>query len=239
MSVQKLPFEIRRFLVACLCVAIWGVGGAVAWAGPDHDGQLWTPLYNRLRFSERVRGWIEVNPRFGDDVSEVDQLILRPALGYQLTPALSVWQGYGWITNYQPRFRDEHRLYQQLSYRLRVSNFRVSSRTRLEQRFIERAGSVAVRARELLRADMPFSADGMWSAVLYDELFVNLNTVGNGPESGFDQNRVFVGVHRTINDRVSFDFGYQNQIVNTRGSDVSDDMNHIILMQVFVDWGNR
>ena len=38
-----------------------------------------------------------------------------------------------------------------------------------------------------------------WAVVAYDEIFVNLNTVGTtqgkGPAAGFDQNRVLVGIN--------------------------------------------
>jgi uncharacterized protein DUF2490 len=66
---------------------------------------------------------MEVNPRFGDDVSELDQLILRPAVGYKLNDHFPLWQGYAWVGNYQPSFREENRLYQQLLY---VANFHSS-----------------------------------------------------------------------------------------------------------------
>ena len=115
---------------------------------------------------------------------------------------------------------------------------RILSRSRLEQRFVRDAGGVAIRAREMLRADFPFGSDHVWGVVLYDELFVNLNTVRRGPEGGFDQNRFFIGLHRKVNNQLSVDFGYQNQTINTRGPDLADSMNHIILMQWFVDWGN-
>ena len=56
-----------------------------------------------------------------------------------------------------------------------------------------------------------------WSFVLYDEIFVSLNAARNGPRSGFDQNRLFVGLNRKINRYVSMDIGYQNQSINTPG----------------------
>lgn len=230
LKVRLLPALLVFFLLG-------GIWQEVALGALTHDGQFWIPLYNRVALSEKFRGWFEVNPRFGDNISEIDQLLIRPAIGYQLTPSLSIWQGYAWITNYQPRFRDEHRLYQQVSYRRSFSSFRIFSRTRLEERFLQDAGGAAIRARQMLRADFPFDKDQIWGAVIYDELFVNLNTVRSGPEGGFDQNRFFVGIHRKVNDHLSFDFGYQNQTINTRGPNLADRMNHIILLQWFIDWG--
>jgi Protein of unknown function (DUF2490) len=230
--------RVRQLIAVVVFCLTSAVGGEIAWAVPNHDGQVWVPIYNRFTLSENFQGWFEVNPRFGDNMSEIDQLLIRPALGYQLTPNLSLWQGYGWITNYQPNFRDEHRLYQEISYRPNLSGLRILSRTRLEERFVRSAVGIALRAREMLRVDFPIGREGIWGLVVYDELFVNLNTIKRGPQSGFDQNRLFVGVHRKVNALLSFDFGYQNQSINTSGQHLIDKMNHIMLIQWFIDWGN-
>ena len=233
---------VRRFSTVrplgglLLLLVMSGIGAAVARAGTVHDGQFWFPLYNRFSPSEKVRGWFEVNPRFGNDVSEIHQLLIRPALGYQIMPGVSLWQGYAWITNYEPRFTDEHRLYQQLSYRKKFAGWNLFSRTRTEQRFIRDARGVSLRAREFLRLNVPLGDRKQWSFVFYDELFVSLNSTHNGPRSGFDQNRLFVGLNRKITPHVSMDVGYQNQSINTSGPRVADVMNHILLIQWFIDW---
>lgn len=49
----------------------------------SQDFRLWTPVYLTFPLSSSFIGYMEVNPRFGDDVSELDQLILRPAVGYK------------------------------------------------------------------------------------------------------------------------------------------------------------
>ena len=240
-NMNFLKFGARNCLTgktSCLLVLFISllVGGpwvSVAQAGTEHDGQLWFPIYNRFYFPEKFRGWFEVNPRFGDNVSEIDQLLLRPAIGYQLTKTFSLWQGYAWVTNYEPRFRDEHRLYQQLSYRRTFDDFSVLSRTRFEQRFIQDAVGTALRAREMIRLDIPFGERQQWGIAIYDEIFINLNTLRRGPESGFDQNRFFIGVRRKWSDYLAMDFGYQNQTINAKGL---DRMNHIILIQWFINW---
>lgn len=39
-----------------------------------------------------------------------------------------------------------------------------------------------------------------------------------------------------MNHYVSMDIGYQNQSINTPGPRVADVMNHILLIQWFIDW---
>jgi len=230
-------FSMVRLLGGVLLLLVMsGTETAIVRADTMHDGQFWFPLYNRFSPSDKVRGWFEINPRFGNDMSEIHQLLIRPALGYQITPGVSLWQGYAWVTNYESRFTDEHRLYQQLSYRRKFEGWNIFSRTRTEQRFIRDARGVSLRAREFLRMNVPLNDRKQWSFVLYDEIFVSLNATRNGPRSGFDQNRLFIGLNRKITPHLSMDFGYQNQSINTSGPRVADVMNHILLIQWFIDW---
>ena len=232
----------KRPLSRLICVLL----GLVAWSLTDgtvsvvqatvnQDFRLWAPVYLTVPLSSSFIGYMEVNPRFGDDVSELDQLILRPAIGYKLNDRFSVWQGYAWVGNYQPSLREEDRLYQQLTYREKFSFVKVVSRTRLEERFIEHTDSAAIRARTLLRGDFPLPNAPEWALVAYDEIFVNLNAVRNGPDSGFDQNRVFLGINREFTKQFNMDVGYQMQAINGNQAGLINQINHIILLQFFIN----
>ncbi len=74
----------------------------------------------------------------------------------------------------------------------------------MEERWIEHADGTAVRFRQMLRADFPIPQAPDWALVAYDEVFVNLNTVGastgKGPGAGLDQNRFFLGINKTFKD---------------------------------------
>ena len=58
--------------------------------------------------------------------------------------------------------------------------FEYSDRTRFEQRFIRDARGTALRVREMIRGDIALDEHQKWALVLYDELFVNVNTILNG-----------------------------------------------------------
>jgi hypothetical protein len=64
--------------------------------------RLWSPVYLTVKLSASFLAYMEVNPRFADldDSGHIDQLVLRPAFGYQLTENLSIWQGYAWLGNF-------------------------------------------------------------------------------------------------------------------------------------------
>ncbi len=205
---------IRSRIVA----ATLGVALALAVTSPacadDVDTQQWTLFTVQKNLSDRWIGYFEVQPRIGQDISELERLIVRPAIGYRLNSKVSVWQGYGWTPLFEPGFADEHRIYQQLLYDDRFGNTAFTNRTRLEERFIEGAGGTAVRLRSMFRLTHPICADKKWALVGYDEFFFNLNSTDNGPVSGFDQNRLFLGVSRQVNPQLRVETGYLMNHIN-------------------------
>lgn len=217
--------------------------------GPNtrSDFRLWTPVYLTVSLPSKFIAYMEVNPRIGDDVTDIDQLLLRPALGYKLTENLSIWQGYAWVGNFnqphrppQSPFFEENRIYQQVNYKHKFSHFKFLSRTRLEERWIEHADGTAIRFRQMLRADFPIPQAPDWAFVTYDEVFVNLNTVGvstgRGPGAGLDQNRFFLGINKTFSQYFNVDMGYQNQMLNSRNLPGNANLiNHIFLLQFWIN----
>ncbi|MGV3722194.1 MAG: DUF2490 domain-containing protein, partial [Actinomycetota bacterium] len=113
-----------------------------------------------------------------------------------------------------------HRVFQQLLFEDKLGETSLTNRTRLEERFIEGAGGTSVRLRNMLRLAHPVSADKRWMVVGYHELFWNLNSTDAGPVSGFDQNRLFLGVSRQMSQELRVETGYLlNHINSPRTSD--------------------
>ncbi len=191
-------------------------------------------LRSALDQNKKWIGYLEAQPRVSfQDTQNLDSgmsaLIIRPALGYQVTPHVSIWQGYAWAPTFQPEFRDENRLFQQLLIENKIKKLSLTNRTRLEERFIEDTNGASIRGRHLLRGSYPLGKAQKWSVVAYDEFFVNFNSVSNGPASGFDQNRSFAGINRKLNEHVNVEAGYMFNYVNRREPGL-DRINHIILL---------
>jgi hypothetical protein len=212
----------------------------------SQDYRLWSPVFLTVKLPSSFLAYMEVQPRFADldEAGHIDQLLLRPAFGYQLTENLSVWQGYAWVGNYNQRhtppqspFFEESRIYQQILYSRKFESFKIVSRTRMEERWIEHVDGTAVRFRTALRGMYPLPMAPEWALVAADEIFVNINTVGaRGPQAGFDQNRFFVGINRTFSKYVNMDIGYQNQLLNSRSiPNLANQMNHMVLLQLFIN----
>ncbi len=137
----------------------------------------------------------------------------------------------------QSPFFEESRIYQQILYSRKFDSFKITSRTRLEERWIEHVDGTAVRFRTGLRGAYTLPMAPEWALVASDEVFVHLNTLGaRGPQAGFDQNRFFIGVNRTFSKYFNMDVGYQSQLLNSRSiPNLANQMNHMILLQFFIN----
>jgi len=227
---------LSRILFCAGIVLVLSVYSQKQVSAGTRDFQIWTPVYLTVNFTDKIQGWYEAQPRFGDDASQVNQLLLRTALGYTFADHWSIWQGYAWTPDIEPRFKTENRIYQQLLYVQKFPAIKLMSRTRLEQRWIQDVSGTAVRFRTLLRGQVPLGDQGPWAFVLQDEIFFNLNSPTNGPDGGLDQNRVFIGINRSVNEHVNMDIGYQLQTINTTDSGVFNVKTSILLVQFFLTW---
>ena len=199
------------------------------------DFQTWQFGFVQGHITKRILGYFDTqvntvnltqNPNNSLSNKHAGQLLVRPAIGFQLTRGWSIWQGYGWTPNFQPEYRNENQLWEQLLYQHRFKYLNFSNRTRLEIRRIYAAGGTALRLRNQLRLAVPLGKT-RWSIVAFDEPFFNLNTVDNGPRSGFNQNWTFLGIGRRLTNNVNLDIGYLNNYVRNFAP-VPDRMNHVI-----------
>jgi hypothetical protein len=174
----------------------------------------------------------EVNPRMGLDTEQMDQLLIRPAGGVQLTRSISLWQGYAWVGTWVPRYVSENRLFQQLLIENRFKRWGMVNRTRMEERFIEHTARTAYRMRHFIRITVPFKEESPWALVGQEELFINLNKVASSLTPGINQNRVFLGVNRRLHPKLNVDLGYQYQYIN-RNAPVTDRHNHCLMINTY------
>jgi hypothetical protein len=225
-----MPLLPRVFRV--LAKALYGIGFlALACQAPvqaaETDEQIWLAQFSTFSVGNKWLVFTEAQVRQTDGLERLSQIILRPAVGYQVSDAVSVFAGYAWVHT-EPKGRaanTEHRAYQQLSVRLTGGSGKVTvaSRTRLEQRFIVGRSDMGWRMRNLVRLDVPLGKG--YSAIVSGEPFVNLDTTTWGQRAGFDQMRGFAGVGIPVARGVALEVGYAGQYVNRFG--VPDRMNHI------------
>jgi len=179
--------------------------------------------------------WMEGQSRFFDDAGHLGQSLIRPGIGYKTLDNLSFWLGYAWIYTdpIANRSTDEHRIWQQMIWN-RTSDFgSLNSRTRLEQRFLNTGDTTGWRFRQFVKHTYPLYMDRLYSSV-WNEVFVNINSTDWGAESGFAQNRFFLGLGAMLDNEKHYriELGYLNQFINTPIG--SDRVNHIISANLFI-----
>jgi hypothetical protein len=198
----------------------------------SNDLGQWDAISLELPVSDKVKASLDLQGRLNQNITSKDQLFIRPSIGYQVTPHVSLWQGYTWAPKFNDGMRNENRVWQQVLFEHSYKDIAITNRIRLEERFIANVPGTSVRGRHLFRLSKPFGHHKKWYLLTSNEFFVNINSKMGGPQSGFDQNRSFIGLGRKLTRHVSVEAGYQLQYVNER--DTPDNLNHIGLVNLKV-----
>lgn len=203
---------LLRALLACAAFV-----ASPAFAETEHDEQAWVNLTAIGSVSGDLVYFAEVQPRFGNG-ARLDQLLLRGAVGWKLSPSATFYQGYAHVVTAIEGGRDlnEERSFQQLSLALgKPLGGELSSRTRLEQRWRSNGDGLGWRLREMLRYEHPLKAGSdAVNALVWTEAFVALNDTDWGARDGFDQLRTFVGAEVGLPGASTVELGYLNQTIN-------------------------
>ncbi|MEC3949346.1 DUF2490 domain-containing protein [Sphingobium sp. HWE2-09] len=223
-----------RRLLACLTASL-ALFAIPANAATSEDEQFWLNLTAMGSIKGKLVYFAEIQPRVGDGMSRVDQSLFRGALGWKLSPTITLYQGYAHVVTPIEGGRDinEERSFQQLSWVLgKPWGGELSSRTRLEQRWRSNGDDMGWRVREMLRYEKPLrpGSDAV-NALVYAEGFAALNDTDWGARSGFDQLRSFVGAEVGLPGASTLEVGYLNQVINQRAGNTR--VNHVASVTLF------
>ena len=229
-------------LVSAIVLSILVLLPAKAFAGAEQNNGVWmmTASQGILGTSDSpYRWWFDAHARYSDDANDFEQSILRPGVGYSLGNNHTVFLGYGWIGN-SPEIGDEfyeHRVWQQHSWTTSFDGFGFSSRSRLEQRFMEgRGGETGWRFRQNFKLTHPLGTNTRFYWSIWDEVFLNLNDTDWGANNGLDRNRIFAGIGWKPNslDYCKAEVGYLNQFIYRESA--TDRMDHLLSLNVFFNF---
>jgi hypothetical protein len=167
-------------------------------------------------WSSKFVGAFEYHYRLNENVSEYQNMIFRPMLGYILNDNGKVWVGYAYFEkNTDQGIVREQRLFQMLTYNSDTKKPVVFvGRTKIEERFFEESDIMAMRFRQMLgvAVDLFKVKETQVMGYLTNEIHIGMN-VEKGAAPSFNQNRVLlgVGVKTQIAGRgVTFKAGYLN-----------------------------
>jgi len=186
----------------------------IAFSQESNLGNWWIYFGNK-QINTKWNWHHEVQYRNYNVIGDLEQLLLRTGLGYNLSENNNnILLGYGYILseNYlsgtDEKFQvNEHRIYQQFITKHNINRFALQHRFRFEERFVE--SDFKMRFRYFLGLNVPVSKKELIDNTLYlsayNELFLNTEN------EIFDRNRLYCGIGYKINNTIRFELGYMNQ----------------------------
>lgn len=189
----------------------------------DSDLGNWLIYFGNKKIDTKWNWHHEVQYRNYDAIGDLEQLLLRTGIGYNLTEGNNnLLLGYGYIIseNYlagsdEKLNINEHRIYQQFITKQSIGRLGVQHRYRFEQRFVET--DFKLRFRYFLALSLPLNhpqlQNNTWYLSAYNEVFLNTKA------DAFDRNRLYGGLGYRFNPVVRVELGYMNQFFNRGGRD--------------------
>ncbi|RNA62071.1 DUF2490 domain-containing protein [Chryseobacterium nematophagum] len=179
-----------------------------------NDVGAWYMYFGNNKISNKLNFHNEIQYRNFDGIGDLEQLLVRTGIGYDLTENNNnVLLGYGFVlsqpyVNGEKKQNIEHRVFQQFITKQKFGRFNLQHRYRLEERFLE--DDFRVRFRYFLGLNIPLNGKEMLPKTFYasvsNEIFLHLDS------PVFDRNRVYGALGYIINKNMRIEAGYMNQI---------------------------
>ncbi|HAY3552337.1 DUF2490 domain-containing protein [Elizabethkingia meningoseptica] len=188
-------------------------------AAQKSDVGNWFMLFGSEKVNSKFNIHYEVQYRNYDFIGDLNQLLLRIGIGYNLSENNNnVLLGYAYVHshNYDAdqniKQLDEHRIFQQFITKQKFGRVMLNHRYRIEERFLQ--PKTEVRFRYQLGVIVPFNNSSLtadtWYASIYDEIFINAK------KEAFDRNRLYGAIGYVVNDKIRLEAGVMNQaLTNT------------------------
>ena len=204
-------------LAATSLLTVWLLTQPVLAADDDIGAWLIITSSDHLHTdSGRWRYWFDGQYRHFERSDGVDQYVLRPAVGYDLTNTVSGWLGYALVvtTNSSGNRVEEQRIWQQISWNAATwKDVKLSLRTRIEERWRDTGDDMGIAIRQQFKLVTPFPRIANAELVLALEPFVDLRNTDWGASSGLSQLRSSAGIGLKLTDKIRLETGYLNQYV--------------------------
>ncbi|WP_185155111.1 DUF2490 domain-containing protein [Chryseobacterium sp. c4a] len=192
--------------------------GSVLTMAQKSDLGAWYMYFGNNKISKKLNWHNEVQYRNFDAIGDLEQLLIRTGIGYDLTENNNnVLLGYGFILS-QPYVKGdkkeniEHRIFQQYITKQKFGRFNLQHRYRLEERFLE--DDFRMRFRYMIGFNIPITQKEMLPKTLYASVYNEIFLHFNSPV--FDRNRVYGALGYVINKNMRIEAGYMNQIQENR-----------------------
>ena len=216
--------NIKSDLLAGIVVLIVTFSNPVSSFSQNSELGNWLIYIGNKKIDSKWNIHNEVQYRNYNAIGDLEQLLLRTGVGYNLTENNNnLLVGYGYILseNYIGNSDlktsiNEHRIFQQFTTKQKLWSIKLNHRYRFEQRFVET--DFKLRFRYFLGLNIPLIKDeetNIESLYIsgYNEIFLNTES------SVFDRNRVYFGIGYSLSKSIKLELGYMNQLFESSGRD--------------------
>jgi long-subunit fatty acid transport protein len=175
----------------------------------------WFIYFGNQKINKKWNWHNEVQYRNYNFIGDLNQLLLRTGIGYNLTENNNnILLGYGFIhterylANAKDKIAvDEHRIYQQFITKQNFNRVFIQHRYRIEERFLP--NDFQIRFRYFVSLNIPLNNKTMIKntvyASAYNEIFLN------GKATIFDRNRLYAGMGYVLNKNIKVELGFMAQ----------------------------
>ena len=180
----------------------------------------WLIYFGNKDLNSSLNWHHEIQHRNYNILGELEQLLVRTGLGYNVNENNNILLGYGFIDSRNKAIEsneilkvNEHRIYQQFISKQVIGKIKIQHRYRFEQRFIE--DDFKLRYRYFLSLNIPLlKTNKKYYISAYNEIFIDASQ-----ENSFDRNRIYGGLGYQLNSNIKLELGYMNQIFNNSSRD--------------------
>ena len=209
-AICKMHLKYKKTIILTLTLLVTNFAHA-----QKSDVGNWFVYFGNQKINNKWNLWNEVQYRNYNFAGDLQQLLLRTGIGYNLTENNNnVLLGYAFINSqrYLPNDEEkigtnEHRIYQQFITRQNFGKFFLQHRYRVEQRFLP--DNFQSRFRYFLSVNIPVNKQTMADKALYvsayNEIFLNAQN------ANFDRNRLYGGLGYVINKSFRIEGGFMAQ----------------------------
>jgi hypothetical protein len=196
-----------------------------SWSDSRSFPRTWLGLFSKNNFAENTYFWQEVQLRYDNQSTTMQQTLLRFGPLKKITPHQEIglilcFVQTGLTKEYRPTFQHIYKWDE-------FNQYHFSLRSRLEARQIEDNPDFSLRTRFQLRLQKNINTD--YSFVTWEEPWFNLtddNWTGNRT---FERNRAFLGM-RFTSFALQPEIGYLHQFVPRHNRDTHE---HILTLYLF------
>ena len=198
----------------------------------ESDIQLWPVVTFNHGLTDSWGLHLQTRVRLDDDVSEAKDVLVRPFVTWSPVDSVTLDLGYDYLHSFTSS--TENRIWQAVAHQVKLRDFTIKNRIRLDERFVEDVHGVVARFRYRFRASHPIAGLPFY-AVISNAVFVNLNDQGSGPVYGFEQNRLRFAIGGSYFKKLRTEAGYEYQYVVSRSG--SDTNTHTFFIEFSIDTG--